>query len=322
MALQHVLSVCAAASCAGLSLAQTPWLAYDASEGTLPTRQGFQLMDDQSGAAPLMRSGVLEQGPTSFEGQQYFHANHTEIDFDRGVLIRASVNVLSSTYRLAECAGAARFGYYLGAVDRLGRIAYVGMSDDKLFVLTSGSDVPSNVKPIVTIPMRGQWRELNMQIRSTGIDLYADGRFLAHYPLGPAGVTGNRNRVIFGDGTACGSSRVQMAWAEFGPVFECVADFNDDGFVDFSDYDAFVECFEGFACPPGKTADVNDDGFVDYFDYDAFVEVFEWGCSNTDGGGGSGGGAGDGGGGGAGNGSGGSGTGGGGDDGNGGAVGG
>ncbi|MEK6703621.1 MAG: hypothetical protein AABZ53_15275, partial [Planctomycetota bacterium] len=32
----------------------------------------------------------------------------------------------------------------------------------------------------------------------------------------------------------------------------CPADFDADGTVDFFDYDAFVICFEGGACPPGK----------------------------------------------------------------------
>ncbi len=58
----------------------------------------------------------------------------------------------------------------------------------------------------------------------------------------------------------------------------CEADFNSDGFVDFFDYDAFVNCFETAVCPPGKNADVNGDGFVDFFDYDDFVGVFEAGC--------------------------------------------
>jgi hypothetical protein len=58
----------------------------------------------------------------------------------------------------------------------------------------------------------------------------------------------------------------------------CAADFNGDGFLDFFDYDAFVACFEGAACPPGKTADFNNDQFVDFFDYDAFVLSFETGC--------------------------------------------
>ncbi|QOJ00490.1 MAG: hypothetical protein HRU70_08310 [Phycisphaeraceae bacterium] len=60
--------------------------------------------------------------------------------------------------------------------------------------------------------------------------------------------------------------------------YECPADFNDDGFLDFFDLDAFIECFDGFACPPGKTADFNADGFVDFFDLDAYVNAFDAGC--------------------------------------------
>jgi hypothetical protein len=58
----------------------------------------------------------------------------------------------------------------------------------------------------------------------------------------------------------------------------CPADFNGDGFLDFFDYDAFVECYETEVCPPGKTADFNNDGFVDFFDYDDFVLFYETGC--------------------------------------------
>ncbi len=59
---------------------------------------------------------------------------------------------------------------------------------------------------------------------------------------------------------------------------DCPADFNDDGFVDFFDFDDFVVCFEGGPCPPGKSADFNGDGFADFFDYDDFVLAFETGC--------------------------------------------
>jgi hypothetical protein len=55
-------------------------------------------------------------------------------------------------------------------------------------------------------------------------------------------------------------------------------DFNGDGFVDFFDYDEFVACYEGVACPPGKNADYNGDGFEDFFDYDQFVLDYEQGC--------------------------------------------
>ena len=58
----------------------------------------------------------------------------------------------------------------------------------------------------------------------------------------------------------------------------CAADFNADGFVDFFDFNDFVSCFEGDACPPGKTADFNNDGFADFFDFNDFVDAFEKGC--------------------------------------------
>lgn len=58
----------------------------------------------------------------------------------------------------------------------------------------------------------------------------------------------------------------------------CPADFNRDQAVDFADYDAFVTCFEGDACPQGKSADFNRDDSVDLFDYDEFVMAFETPC--------------------------------------------
>ncbi len=58
----------------------------------------------------------------------------------------------------------------------------------------------------------------------------------------------------------------------------CAADFDNDCFVDFFDLDAYTECFEGGACPPGKSADFDGDGFVDFFDFNAFVVAFEAGC--------------------------------------------
>ncbi|MEK6702944.1 MAG: hypothetical protein AABZ53_11815 [Planctomycetota bacterium] len=63
-----------------------------------------------------------------------------------------------------------------------------------------------------------------------------------------------------------------------GGLPPCPADFNQDGAVDFFDYDEFVTCFEGLACPPGVTADFNNDTAVDFFDYDEFVVAFETPC--------------------------------------------
>lgn len=63
----------------------------------------------------------------------------------------------------------------------------------------------------------------------------------------------------------------------------CLGDFNGDGYLDGFDYDDFVRCFEGDACPDAhgatdEPADFNRDGFVNGFDYDDFVRAFEDGC--------------------------------------------
>jgi hypothetical protein len=54
----------------------------------------------------------------------------------------------------------------------------------------------------------------------------------------------------------------------------CAADYNADGFLDFTDFDAFVTAFEA----GDAGSDFNADGFIDFTDFDAFVSAFELGC--------------------------------------------
>ncbi len=54
----------------------------------------------------------------------------------------------------------------------------------------------------------------------------------------------------------------------------CAADYNNDGFLDFTDFDAFVAGFEA----GDAGADFNNDGFIDFTDFDAYVAAFEVGC--------------------------------------------
>jgi hypothetical protein len=82
------------------------------------------------------------------------------------------------------------------------------------------------------------------------------------------------NRLAIMDFT----NRTVWIFSDTQPTTPCAADFNEDGFVDFFDFDDFVLCFEGGGCPAGKTADYNNDGFIDFFDFDDFVLGFETGC--------------------------------------------
>ncbi|MDX2117751.1 MAG: hypothetical protein SFY96_06165 [Planctomycetota bacterium] len=54
----------------------------------------------------------------------------------------------------------------------------------------------------------------------------------------------------------------------------CIADYNQDSFLDFGDFDDFVADFEA-----GRAgSDINGDGFLDFSDFDDFVVAFEAGC--------------------------------------------
>ena len=59
-----------------------------------------------------------------------------------------------------------------------------------------------------------------------------------------------------------------------GGACTCAADFNGDGFLDFTDFDDFVIAFEA----GDAASDFNGDGFLDFTDFDEFVAAFEAGC--------------------------------------------
>ncbi|MEK6703212.1 MAG: hypothetical protein AABZ53_13180 [Planctomycetota bacterium] len=88
-------------------------------------------------------------------------------------------------------------------------------------------------------------------------------------------VSGGGGSFVVHYGSGSPFDPTQVVLSNFGP---CPADFDNDGAIDFFDYDAFVICFEGGPCPPGKTADFDADGSIDFFDYDSFVIAFESGC--------------------------------------------
>jgi hypothetical protein len=72
-----------------------------------------------------------------------------------------------------------------------------------------------------------------------------------------------------------GAAVIDMARAV--RVSYCTAfDISADGFLDASDYDAFVAAF----VTDNPRADVNADGFVDVIDFDAFIGAFLQGCSD------------------------------------------
>ncbi len=86
-------------------------------------------------------------------------------------------------------------------------------------------------------------------------------------------VFGNTDWLLFfQDANGHLDTELVLGHIELVPL--CSADFNADGFLDFTDFDEFVSAFEAGAAG----GDFNGDGFIDFTDFDAFVTAFESGC--------------------------------------------
>lgn len=286
-----VLGVCALSP---LAHAQLGVSTFDAARGTLPEYQGFERQAGRDPGVARVLSGELLQGPTVDYDVDYWQRVN-DFSFDDGLVINATLMVKTSTYRTDACGGDQRPGYYLGACDSRGRMIYLGISSDRVFIMNSIASPIGPSTPTVRLPLVNQWHTYELSIRPCGVSLSIDGNHALDAELGPAGQSSGRGRFLFGDGTFCGWSQTAMKSVSYTVGLpDCPADFNGDCWVDGADYDAFVMCFDEQRCPPGKTADFNKDGFADGFDYDDFVWAFEQGCNGQGSGGGSGGGSGSG----------------------------
>src|SRR5258708_2310068 len=105
-------------------------ITYDPSVGTLPDSQGFTLVESPPASpAQTLDSGALHQGPTSQGGTQVWQRQDIPFNFDDGFTLEGTLKVLSSTYDAnAGGSGSQRSGYYLEAIDSLGRRFTLGLA--------------------------------------------------------------------------------------------------------------------------------------------------------------------------------------------------
>jgi len=131
----------------------------------------------------------------------------------------------------------------------------------KLYLGTSSSFQPAG---IYRLEQSGNWASVDGGVSATG------GNFNSVY-----GLLADSDRLYVAGGFVSAGGDPAQNIAQFvGCPETCAADFNGDGFLDFTDFDAFVLAFEGGQV----SADFNSDGFLDFTDFDAFVTAFEAGC--------------------------------------------
>ncbi len=97
----------------------------------------------------------------------------------------------------------------------------------------------------------------------------------AYRVITPGSAACGTDSIVFNVTTPNGTSaNATVTIVYTNPAKLCVADYNNDGFVNGDDFDAFASDFEN-----GNTAaDINNDCFVNGDDFDAYAAKFEAGC--------------------------------------------
>ena len=218
----------------------------------------------QNSAARLGGLGVAFSGHSTI-GNSIFFGN---TDTDTGTSTQAanvgaeSSGTITINYSRVlgwdgTLGGGGNIGTAVSFVDTLGADGVVGTLDDdwSLQPDSAGVDAGSNsLLPTDTFDLNGN---LLTFLETLPLDLNLSPR---------------RVDVVTKFDTGFGASPV-VDMGAYETKF-CAADFNRDGFLDFTDFDDFVNAFESGAAG----ADFNGDGFLDFTDFDSFVAAFEAGC--------------------------------------------
>lgn len=189
---------------------------YDASEGTLPSEQGWNLIGSAS-PAPTVSGGSLHQGLTSFSGLQYWDRTDGSIDLTTGFAAEVRLRVVSSTYGAGGLAGTWRTGWQLLVNDNQGRVNILGISDTGVRIANEPNSFNSLSSPFIAFDTTDDFHTYKLTSTPNGLSLMVDGNTVASLPLGSTGLV-TPNYIWFGDGTTGGSSETYIRSLVIGAV--------------------------------------------------------------------------------------------------------
>ena len=146
---------------------------YSAGRGTLPTQQGFRLVNSDSDHPPAVIEGkTLQQGPTSRHGTQYWRTNSILLDFSpsgRGVSAEWVVRVDQSTYHRSPHF---RTGWHVGIRDKQQRLFLVFVGTDRV-ALVNGD--PDRRPAVAKFDAAGKFHHYRLVVDDELAMLFVDG---------------------------------------------------------------------------------------------------------------------------------------------------
>jgi hypothetical protein len=204
--------VLACACAAGSVRAGVTSQTYDAALGTAPVVQGFQAVNIPMPGPPIAVGGGLlrqdtrghRQTPGNAAGYQYFTGALAPADFSAGLSISAELQVIESSYDpdFVGLGGvdSRNAGYGITAIDDLGRIIALGISETGLFLNADVSIAESAGTAFFPFDTTAAPHVYTLDVSAAGIDVAINGNPALSLPLGAVGeVPQNFGFVAFGD---------------------------------------------------------------------------------------------------------------------------
>ncbi len=261
-------------------------------------RIAFRKFNADTGAflyrGPLLTGGLLHNGPfIGTDGRLYLnYSQNFDVNSDFLYSFTDTGTAIVQNWRVSSGGGGEFSRWGVGPDGSIYSMTWTGTQDFEAQGQLQRLDPATGSVLSTSDTITADYMQIHMAVDSRGVLYVSNGNAGGLgggklYSFNPdlterwsTPIDGNLNQggpVLATDGTLIIASTGTDVRA-YRTATICAADFNSDGFIDFFDYDDYVNCFETGTCPPGKTADSNGDGFVDFFDYDAFVAAFESGC--------------------------------------------
>ncbi len=203
------------------------WLgAYKPSLGTLPTEQGWSLVETGSQPTPLVSDGILHQGITLEKGVQYWTRQGLVSDFtsSKGLVFEVVVKVISSTYVEIPSLDTWQPGYMVNLIDVNGNQATLGITDTGVRV--GWNNLLSNYSAaFIPWDTTSAYSAYRLTVASSKISLSINGKqVVTGLALGGSPST-NHDKWYFGDTSEYGTSETQLKaihWGVLPDITGCI----------------------------------------------------------------------------------------------------
>ena len=206
----------------GNTTPETNLIIYDPSLGTVPESQGFTRIETGPAIPPTVGGGILHQFPVTGTNVQFWQVDNVPLDFaSTSYVLEANLRVTSSNY-IADIFNVQRSGYYLWAIDAVGRSFAIGVASNGITINTDGIFSIDNGVLFTPFNTTDSFHTYRLVIENGLGTLFIDGTLFASTPLEGAVRPDALNRVLFGDASGVGISETDLSLFRLASVASAI----------------------------------------------------------------------------------------------------